>query len=98
MLRKSLVIAAIGVALAAPSPAFAMHGPREQPPRVPRDAESAGSFARAPIVFAAAASSSFSWRDAGIGASVTGGCVLVLVVGRLVIIHRRSRVQLHQVS
>ena len=98
MLRKPLVVAAIGVALAAPSPAFAMHGPREQPPRVPRNAESVGSFARAPIVFTVAPSSSFSWRDAGIGASVTAGCVLVLVGGWLVIIHRRSRVQLHQVS
>jgi len=98
MVRKPLVIAAIGVALAAPSPALAMHGPREQPPRVPRGVASAGSFALAPIVFAAAPSSSFSWLDAGIGASATGGCVLVLVGGWLVIIHRRSRVQLHQVS
>jgi hypothetical protein len=98
MLRKPLVLAAIGVALAAPSPALAMHGPREQPPRVPRNTESAGSFARAPIVVVSAAGNPFSWRDAGIGASVSAGCVLVLVGGWLVIIHRRSRVRLHQVS
>ena len=89
MLRKPLVIAAIGVALALPSPAFAMHGPREQPPRVPRNMESEGRFAQAPIVFVSAASNPFSWVDAAIGASVTAGCVLVLVAGRLVIVHRR---------
>ena len=89
MLRKPLAIAAVGFALAAPSPALAMHGPREQPPRVPRDAESAGPSALAPIVFVSASSSSFSWFDAGIGASFTFACALVLVAGRLVIIHRR---------
>jgi hypothetical protein len=89
MLRKPLVIAAIGAALAVPSPALAMHGPREQPPRVPRDMESAGPSAQAPIVFAASPSIAFSWLDAGIGASFAFGCALVLVAGRLVIIHRR---------
>jgi hypothetical protein len=41
-----------------------------------------------------AASNPFSWVDAGIGALLTGGCVLALVGGRLVVIHRR----LHQLS
>ena len=82
MLRKSLAILAIGVVLAAPSTALAMHGPKEQPPRVPRNMESAGPAAQAPFVIEVNASTSFSWLDAGIGASVTAGSVLLLAGGR----------------
>jgi hypothetical protein len=94
MLRKPLVLAALALALAAPSPALAMHGPREQAPRLPRNMESRRPFAPAPIVIVSAASNPFSWLDAGIGALVSGGCVLALVGGRLVAIQRR----LHQLS
>jgi hypothetical protein len=34
------------------------------------------------LVTAPATQASFSWRDAGIGAAVTGGCVLMLAGGR----------------
>ena len=98
MLRKPLALAAVSVALAMPSSALAMHGRGEQPPRVPRNLEAHGAFAPAQILVATTASSSFHWLDAAIGASVTGGCVLLLVGGRLVIVHRRGRVRLHHVS
>jgi hypothetical protein len=81
MLRKPLAIAAAAVALAAAPPAFAMHGPKEQPPRVPRDMESP-RLAQASLVIQVSAGGSFSWLDAGIGASVTAGCAVLLVGGR----------------
>ena len=89
--RKSLALAVAGIVLAAPSPALAMHGPKEQLARVPRNAESP-RFAQAPLVVTGSASRSFSWLDAGIGASVTAGCALVLAGGR------RLRLRLNHVS
>lgn len=91
MLRKPLVVAAAGVALAAPSPALAMHGRGESASRLPRNLESRGTLAQTLLVSAPATPRSFSWIDAGIGAAVTaGGCVLMLAGAR--------RVRLHHVS
>jgi hypothetical protein len=82
MLRKSLAIAAAGAALAAPASALAMHGRGEPATRLPRNLESRGTPVQTVLVTAPAAQASFSWRDAGIGAAVTGGCVLMLAGGR----------------
>jgi hypothetical protein len=90
MPRKSLAILAVGLMLAAPSSALAMHGPREQPPRVPGNVESGGSSAQAPFVIEVSADRSFSWSDAGVGASVTAACVLLLAAGRRVRLHHAS--------
>jgi hypothetical protein len=97
MLRKPLAVAAAGVALATPSAAFAMHGPGEQSARVPKNLESRGSLA-AGVLAAASTPGGFSWVDAGIGASVTAGGVLVLVGGRRVITQRHGRVRLDHAS
>lgn len=97
MLRKPLAVAAAGVALATPSAAFAMHGPGEQSARVPRNLESRGSLA-AGLLATASPPGGFSWLDAGIGASVTAGGVLVLVGGRRVLVQHQRRVRLDHVS
>ena len=91
MLRKSLAIAAAGAALAAPASALAMHGRGEPTTRLPRNLESRGPLAQTVLVTVPAAPGSFSWLDAGIGAAVTGGCVLVLAGGP-------RAVRLHHVS
>jgi hypothetical protein len=86
MLRKPLAIAAVGLALATPASAFAMHGQGEQSARVPRNLEAHKPLAPAPIVIAAATPPrSFSWLDAGIGASAAAGCALALAGGRRVV-------------
>ena len=82
MLRKPLVIVVAGIALAAPSSAVAMHGRGEPATRPPRNLESRGPLARTVFVAVPAPTESFSWLDAGIGAAVTGGCVLMLAGGR----------------
>ena len=83
MLRKPLLIAAAGVALAAPSPALAMHGRGESASRLPRNLESRGMLVAAPV-----APRPFSWLDAGIGAAAMAGSLFVLAGGRRVIIRR----------
>jgi hypothetical protein len=92
MLRKPLAVAAAVAALATPSTAFANHGPGEQAPRMPRNLESHGSLAAG--LLTGSRSPSFSWLDAGIGASFACGCVLVLAAGYLVIVRRQRRVAL----
>ena len=82
MLRKSLAIAAAGASLAAPASALAMHGRGEPATRLPRNLESRGPLAQTVVVTVPVSSGSFSWLDAGIGAAVTGGCVLMLAGGR----------------
>ena len=89
MLRKPLAVAAAVVALATPSAAFANHGPGEQAPRLPRNLESRGSLAA--VVLASPRSASFSWLDAGIGASFACGCVFVLAAGYRVVVRRHRR-------
>ncbi len=82
MLRKSLAFAAAGASLATPASALAMHGHGEPATRLPRNLESRGPLGQTVFVTAPTAPGSFSWLDAGIGAAVTGGCVLTLAGGR----------------
>ena len=89
MLRKPLAVAAVVAALATPSAAFANHGPGEQAPRLPRNLESHGPVAVG--LLSVSRSPSFSWLDAGIGASFACGCVLVLAAGYLVIVRHQRR-------
>ena len=98
MSRRPMAIAAVGLALGAPSSALAMHGPREQAPRLARDVEFHGSFAQTPLAAAPGAAGSFSWLDAGIGASVTGGFVLVLAGSWRVVARHQRHIRLHHVS